>query len=302
MKILLLGGNGQVGHALRSSLAPIGTLVTATRNGQLDDGARCEVADLDQPATLHAVIARVAPDVVVNAAAYTAVDRAEIEPELAFRANAQAPGAIAAACAAHGALLLHYSTDYVFDGSGSRPYREDDATSPLGVYGQSKLAGEQAILASGARHCIVRTAWVYDAHGRNFLRTMLRLAAERDELRVVADQAGTPTSATLIATTSAALLAGHAAGRDAQGMYHLTAMGQTTWHGFAGAIIDGAFARGLLVRKPVVTPIDTAQFPTPARRPAYSCLDTGKLRTTLGTSLPTWQSDLDQVLARMRAD
>lgn len=300
MKILLLGGNGQVGHALRGSLAPLGTLVVTTRSGHLDDGTPCEVADFEQPGSLQGLLARIAPDVVVNAAAYTAVDRAETEPELAFRANAEAPAVMAAACAERGTLLLHYSTDYVFDGSGTRPYREDDPTSPLGVYGQSKLAGEQAIVASGARHCIVRTAWVYDAHGKNFLRTMLRLAAERDELRVVADQVGTPTSATLIARTSAALIAGHVNGRDLQGLLHLTAAGQTSWHGFAAAIVDGAFVRGLLERKPHVVPIDTAQFPTPARRPAYSCLDTSRLVAVLGTDMPHWQADLAEVLSRIR--
>ena len=183
MKLLLLGGNGQVGRELRRSLAPLGELVVATRDGKDADVA----ADFDAPASLAAVIAQVAPDVVVNAAAYTAVDKAEGDIEAAFRANAEAPAAIADACAASGALLVHYSTDYVFDGGASQPYREDDATAPLGVYGASKLAGEDAIRASGARHVILRTAWVYASHGRNFLLTMLRLANERDELRVVAD-------------------------------------------------------------------------------------------------------------------
>jgi dTDP-4-dehydrorhamnose reductase len=293
MKILLFGANGQVGHALRRSLAPLGEVVATTRSGIFEDGGACEVADFDRPDSLPGLIDRVAPDLVVNAAAHTAVDRAEDEPDAAFRANAQAPGIIADACAARGALLVHYSTDYVFDGSGTRPYREDDPTAPLGIYGASKLAGEDAIRASGARHMIFRTAWVYAAHGRNFLRTMLRLAAERDELRVVADQVGTPTSAALIATTTAAVLA---AGPRDSGLWNLTADGQASWHGFAEAIITRAHARGLLAKRPLVLPIATADYPTRARRPAYSCLDTGRLSRDFGVRLPEWQDDLERVL------
>src|SRR3546814_487168 len=225
------------------SLALLGEVVAATRNGLLASGSSCEVADFDRPEELQPLIARTAPDVVVNAAAHTAVDRAESEPDTAFRANAQAPGQLAAACAIRDALLVHYSTDYVFDGSATRPYREDDPTAPLGVYGTSKLAGEDAIRDSGARHMIFRTAWVYAAHGRNFLLTMLRLGAERDELRVVADQVGSPTSAAHIADTTAAVLA-QGAGRS--GLWHLTCAGQTSWHGFAEAIMAGAGERGLL--------------------------------------------------------
>src|SRR5690606_32831953 len=199
VRLLLLGANGQVGHALRRELAPLGEVVCTTRSGSLPDGGSCERADFDQPATLPALVERIAPDVVVNAAAYTAVDRAEEEAEAAFRANAEAPGALAGACARGGALLVHYSTDYVFAGNGTRPWREDDPTAPLGVYGASKLAGEEAVRGSGARHMVFRTAWVYGTHGHNFMRTMLRLGAERDELRVVADQVGTPTPAGLIA-------------------------------------------------------------------------------------------------------
>src|SRR5690606_31266279 len=206
LRILLLGANGQVGTELRRSLVPLGELAVATRDGRLADGATCEVADFDDPDGLARLVTKVAPDVVVNAAAHTAVDRAESEPDAAFRANAHAPAAIAGACVARDALLVHYSTDYVFDGSASRPYREDDPTSPLGVYGASKLAGENAIVESGVRHMIFRTAWVYAAHGRNFLLTMLRLASERDELRVVADQVGSPTSAAHIADSTAAIL------------------------------------------------------------------------------------------------
>ena len=294
MRILLLGANGQVGHALRRSLAPLGEVVATTRSGSLDDGSRCERADFDTPEMLPALVARIAPDVVVNAAAHTAVDRAEEEPEAAFRVNAEAPHALARACAARDALLVHYSTDYVFDGTGTRPYREDDPTAPLGVYGASKLAGEQAIAASGARHVILRTSWVHGLHGRNFLLTMLRLAAERDELRVVADQVGTPTSARLIADVTARILAQSPA---SSGMWHLTATGQASWHGFAEAIVREAHAQGMLARTPRVVPIRTSDFPTPARRPAYSCLDTTRLVADFGVRLPTWQEELSAVLA-----
>jgi dTDP-4-dehydrorhamnose reductase len=259
----------------------------------LEDGTACERADFDAPDALPALVARIAPDVVVNAAAHTAVDRAENEAEVAFRANARAPQALAAACAEHDALLLHYSTDYVFDGRGTRPYREDDATAPLGVYGASKRAGEQAVRDSGARHLIFRTAWVYAAHGSNFLRTMLRLAGERDELRVVADQVGAPTPAALIADVTARVLA-QAPSRS--GTWHLTATGATSWHGFAEAIVAGAHARGLLARMPRVLPIATADYPTPAARPAYSVLDCSALQRDFGVELPDWRTGLATVL------
>src|SRR5690606_31167562 len=260
LRILLLGANGQVGTELQRSLASMGELVAGTRNGTLADGTPCEVADFDRPEELRRLVADVGPDVVVNAAAYTAVDRAETEPEAAFRANAHAPAAIAEACAMRDALLVHYSTDYVFDGSATRPCREDDGTAPLGVYGTSKLAGEDAIGGSGARHMIFRTAWVYAAHGRNFLLTMLRLGSERDELRVVADQVGSPTSAAHIADTTAAILA---QGSDRSGLWHLTCTGQTSWHGFAEAIMAGAVERGLIGKAPRVLPISTRDYPTP---------------------------------------
>jgi len=298
MRILLLGANGQVGHELRRRLPALGEVVMATRTGSLADGVACEVADFDRPASLPDLIASIAPDVVVNAAAYTAVDRAENETDAAFRANAEAPARIAEACAARGARLIHYSTDYVFDGTGARPYREDDATAPLGVYGASKLAGEDAIRASGARYWIFRTAWVYAAHGKNFLRTMLRLAAERDELRVVADQRGTPTPAGLIADITAAALS---SANSASGTWHLTAAGETHWHGFAEAIVAGAYLRGLLARAPRVVPISTAEYPTPARRPAYSVLDNARLRAEFGLDPADWRIGLDGVLDEVRA-
>jgi dTDP-4-dehydrorhamnose reductase len=294
IRILLLGGNGQVGTELRRSLAGLGELVVATRDGAV----AAETADFGDPESLGALVDRVRPGIVVNAAAHTAVDRAEGERELAFRINAEAPAAIAAACARHDATFVHYSTDYVFPGDGTRPYPEDHPTAPLGAYGASKLAGEQAIRASGCRHLVFRTAWVYAAHGHNFLRTMLRVGAERDELRVVADQAGTPTPAALIADTTAQVLR---QAPERSGLWHLTATGQTTWHGFAEAIFAGAVARGLIARAPKVVPIATADYPTPAARPAYSVLDTGALQRDFGIALPSWETGLARVLDQLAA-
>lgn len=294
MKILLLGANGQVGHELRRSLRPLGDTILTTRTGILD-GNECEQADFDLPESLPVLIERVAPDVVVNAAAYTAVDRAENEPDAAFRANAESPARLAGACAGSGALLVHYSTDYVFNGESNRPYREEDATGPLGVYGRSKLAGEQAIRNSGCRHLIFRTAWVYGNYGANFMRTMLRLGAERDELRVVADQRGTPTPAQLIADVTATVLQG---GPRYSGLWHLTAADETSWHGFAVEIFRQATAGGLIERSPRVTPIATSEYPTPAGRPRYSCLDTARLKEDFRIDLPDWKKALAQVLAR----
>jgi len=295
MKILLLGGNGQVGHELRRSLAPLGDVVVTTRDGRLTDGGSCESLDLAESDAVDALVERIAPDVMVNATAHTAVDRAEDEPELAFAINAEAPGRIARACAASGASVVHYSTDYVFDGSADRPYLPSDATAPLGVYGRSKLAGEQAIAASGARHLILRTAWVYGLHGRNFLRTMLRLGAERDELRVVADQVGSPTPAWLIADVTAAILR-H--GIVESGVRHLVAAGQTSWHGFAEAIFAEAQAHGVIERAPRVLPIATAEFPTRASRPAWSVLDPVRLAAEHGIAIPHWRDALATTFER----
>jgi len=294
VSILLLGANGQLGRELQRALAPLGTIVATTRSGALPDGSACEVADFDQPASLTALLDRVRPALVVNAAAYTAVDRAEDDREAAFRANAEAPGVLAHWCAQAGVPLVHYSTDYVFDGQGTRPYREDDATAPLGVYGASKLAGEQAIRAAGGRHLIFRTAWVYASHSANFLRTMLRVGAERDVLRVVADQIGTPTPAALIADVTAQALQHDGA---LSGTWHLTAKGETSWHGFAEAIFADAVATGVLPRAPIVEAISTAEYPTPAKRPAYSHLDVAKLEQDFGVSLPSWQEGLKRVIA-----
>jgi dTDP-4-dehydrorhamnose reductase len=294
MKILLLGGNGQVGYELQSSLAPLGELTVTTRTGELPDGGACEVLDLYAPDTFASLIDRVAPDVVVNATAHTAVDRAEDEPELAFLANAEAPAELARLCAGRGATLLHYSTDYVFDGSAKTPYREDHPTAPLGVYGTSKLEGEKRIQASGAKHLILRTAWVYATRGSNFLRTMLRLGAEREELRVVADQHGCPTPAWLIADVTARILQQEV---KRSGVRHLVASGETTWHGFADEIFRQAHARGLISRLPRVLPINTSDYPTRARRPAYSVLDAQRLRGEYQISLPDWRSALATTLS-----
>lgn len=294
MTILLLGANGQLGQELQRALAPLGAIVATTRSGVLPDGSACEVADFDQPGSLTALLDRLRPSVVVNAAAYTAVDRAEEDRDAAFRANAEAPGVLARWCAQAGVPLVHYSTDYVFDGQGTRPYREDDATAPLGVYGASKLAGEDAIRAAGGRHLIFRTAWVYAPHSANFLRTMLRVGADRDVLRVVADQVGTPTPAALIADVTAQALQHDGA---LSGTWHLTATGETSWHGFAEAIFTEAVAAGVLPRAPTVEAITTAEYPTPARRPVYSHLDVAKLEKDFGVTLPRWQDGLKQVIA-----
>lgn len=294
MSILLLGANGQLGRELQRALAPLGTIVATTRSGVLSDGSACEVADFDHPGSLTALLDRVRPTLVVNAAAYTAVDRAEDDREAAFRANAEAPGVLARWCAQAGVPLVHYSTDYVFDGQGTRPYREDDATAPLGVYGASKLAGEDAIRAGGGRHLIFRTAWVYASHSANFLRTMLRVGADRDVLRVVADQVGTPTPAALIADVTVQALQHDGA---LSGTWHLTATGETSWHGFAEAIFAEAVAAGVLPRAPNVEAITTAEYPTPAQRPAYSHLDVTKLERDFGVVLPSWQDGLKQVIA-----
>jgi len=298
MTVLVFGGNGQLGQELLRALVPLGPVLAATRSGVLADGSRCETADFDRPAALPALLDRLRPSWVVNAAAYTAVDRAEQEPDAARRANTEAPGEIARWCARHGVPLVHYSTDYVFDGQSRVPYREDAPTAPLGVYGTTKRDGEDAIRAAGGRHLIFRTAWVYAAHGANFLRTMLRVGAERDVLQVVDDQVGTPTPAALIANVTAEALRHPGA---LSGTWHLTATGETSWHGFAEAIFAAAVARGVLQRAPRVEAITTADYPTPARRPAYSHLDVSRLQADFGIRLPSWQEGLEQVMAKLPA-
>ncbi len=306
MKILLLGANGQVGHALREPLAMLGALACATRSGSLEDGTSCLAADLEDPASLARALDSADAQLIVNAAAYTAVDRAEDEPALADRINHRAVGEIGAWAARNGALVVHYSTDYVFDGTDSRARHESDATAPLGVYGSSKLAGEVALRASGARHLILRTAWVYAARGQNFLRTMLRLAAERDELRVVDDQVGSPTPAKWIAHATAGILARWLAMKESEreqivGTYHLTALLRCSWFDFAQAIMAAASAAGLLDKVPRVLPIASADYPTRARRPAFSVLDNAKLALVFGLQLRPWQEGLREVIGELAA-
>ncbi|WP_374676284.1 dTDP-4-dehydrorhamnose reductase [Ideonella sp.] len=292
MKILLIGRDGQLGWELQRALAPLGELVAAGRRG---DGP---VADLARPDSLAALVRQVQPELIVNAAAHTAVDRAETEPAVAQALNADAPGVLAREAAALGATLVHYSTDYVFDGSGQEARDEDAPTGPLSVYGRTKLAGEQQVQASGCRHLILRTSWVYAARGGNFARTMLRLAAERDGLRVIDDQVGAPTGAELIADVTA-----HAVRRLQRepalaGLYHLAAAGQTSWHGYACHVIEWARARGHPVRvaADAVRPIPTRDYPTPAARPLNSRLDTRRLRDAFGLHLPPWQQGVDRML------
>lgn len=286
--ILLLGANGQVGWELCRTLAPLGPVVSLER-------ADADLADAD---ALSRVVRKIAPSLIVNAAAYTAVDRAEEEEDLAHAINAAAPGILAAEAKRLGAALVHYSTDYVFDGGSVTPYRENDKPAPLGVYGRTKLAGEEAIAASGCAHLILRTSWVYSLRGRNFLLTVQRLAGELEELRIVADQHGAPTWARGIAEATALILAAcgsaSCAGALAErgGLYHLTAAGETTWHGFAEAVVEWMRESGQPVKCRGITPIGTEDYPTPARRPARSSLDCGKLRGAFGIALPDWRAQL----------
>ncbi len=299
MQILVLGGNGQVGFELVRALAPLAPLQVSTRSGQLPGGAECHALDMADAEAAAALVERIAPDVVVNAAAFTAVDRAEDEAESAFRINADAVAAIAGACAQRGALCVHYSTDYVFGGESARPWREDDDTAPLGVYGASKRAGELAILESGCAHLILRTAWVYAARGQNFLRTMLRLGAERAQLSVVSDQRGAPTPARWIAAATAALLARVDLTSPPRELLHLSAGGECSWHDFATAIFEDAVSAGLLAHGPELRAIDTADYPTRARRPAYSRLDNSRLAERFGLALPDWRLGLQQVIGEL---
>lgn len=294
MKILLLGKNGQVGWELQRALAPLGELCALDRHGA--DGL---CGDLAEPDRLAETVRTLSPDVIVNAAAYTAVDKAESDIGLARRINAETVGVLAAEAAGLGAWLVHYSTDYVFDGSGTTPWREDDAVGPLSVYGQTKLEGEDAIRAAGCRHLIFRTSWVYAARGGNFAKTMLRLAADRERLTVIADQHGAPTGAELIADVSAhALRAALAAGpaSSLSGTYHLAAAGETTWHGYAGFVIDTARRLGSTLKVADVAPIPTTDYPTPARRPLNSRLDTSRLKNSFGLVLPDWRGGVERML------
>ncbi|KFN51032.1 dTDP-4-dehydrorhamnose reductase [Arenimonas composti] len=298
MRILLLGADGQVGSALRRSLAPFAQVLSSTIDGRLPDGGQALPADFMQPGALPELVAATAPALVINAAAWTAVDAAETAPEAAFRVNAGAVAELAGACAAKDLPLLHFSTDYVFAGDAVRPWREDDVAAPGNVYGASKLAGEQAVRAAGGPHGIFRLSWVYAPEGKNFLETMLRLARERDELRVVADQTGAPTPAAWIADAVARVIRSD---RELRGTWHLAAAGATTWHGFAEAIVADALAAGLLARAPRVTAIASADWPTPARRPANSRLDGSRLAADFGLRLPDWRQGVRETIAALRA-
>ncbi|MCU0757021.1 MAG: dTDP-4-dehydrorhamnose reductase [Xanthomonadales bacterium] len=289
-RCLVIAPHGQVGFEAVRALSPHWDIVTAAR--QRAD----HVADLDQPATLAGLVERIAPAVVVNAAAWTAVDRAEAEPEAAWRANAEAPGALARGCAAVGALLVHYSTDYVFDGSGEAPRDEDAATAPRSSYGKSKWAGEQAVRDSGCAHLILRTQWVYAARGQNFLRTMLKLAG-RESLAIVDDQYGAPTPARWLGAALAPLLErARASAAPPRATYHLVAGGETHWLSFAEAIFDGALRRGLIERRPLLQPVSTEAYGAPAPRPKNGRLSGARLAAAYGIGLPDWRGGLAQVL------
>jgi len=294
MKILLTGKNGQLGFELQRALAPLGEVHAV---GTQD----CNLADAD---ALRSLVRRVKPDVIVNPAAYTAVDKAESDEAAARAVNAVAPAILGEEGARLGALVLHYSTDYVFDGTKQGAYTEDDQPAPQGVYGRTKLEGEHGLAAANPRHLILRTSWVVGAHGGNFAKTMLRLAAERDKLTVVADQFGAPTPAALLADLSAHLVRAHARSRGADfpyGTYHVAAGGETSWHGYAQFVIGEALTAGKALKATVdaIAPLTTAQYPTPAKRPLNSRLDTTRFRTTFDLRLPSWQDGVRHVLRQI---
>jgi len=292
---LLLGKNGQVGWELQRSLAPLGKLVALDRHSTASDGGFGDLSQLD---SLRETVLSLRPDVIVNAAAHTAVDKAESEPDLARTINALAPDVLAQAAQAVGALLVHYSTDYVFDGNGNTPWTEVSTTAPLNTYGQTKLEGEQLIAAACERHLIFRTSWVYAARGGNFAKTMLRLAKERERLTVIDDQFGAPTGAELIADVTAHAIRQVMKHPNDGGTYHLAAAGETTWNGYARFVLETA--RELQPELPLmareVAPVPTSAFPTPARRPLNSRLDTERLRQTFGLTLPHWQQGVRRML------
>lgn len=292
MKILLFGKNGQVGWELQRSLAPLGEVVA------LDSRSTELCGDLTQLDRLAETVAAVRPDFIVNAAAHTAVDKAESEPELARTINALAPSVLAEAAQRIGAGIVHYSTDYVFDGSGEARWKETDQAQPLNVYGQTKLEGEQLIAVACPRHLIFRTSWVYAARGGNFAKTMLRLAGEREHLTVINDQFGAPTGAELLADVTAHAICALVLHPEHAGLYHLTASGETTWYGYANYVLDIARAAGVAMKTPVdgVAAVPTTAFPTPAQRPRNSRLDTCKLQETFGLALPDWRTGVNRMV------
>lgn len=295
MKILLFGKNGQVGWELQRSLAPLGELIA------LDAHSQDLCGDFTNLEGMRRTLEAVRPDVIVNAAAHTAVDKAESEPELARIINAQAPAVLAAYANHSNAWLVHYSTDYVFDGSGSKPWLETDATWPLSTYGMTKLEGENAIISSGCRHLIFRTSWVYGARGNNFAKTMLRLAAERDQLSVIDDQMGAPTGADMIADITAHAIREGLKNSELDGIYHLVASGETSWHGYASFVINFARRAGMDIKVPAdaILAVATSAFPTAATRPLNSRLDTSKLRNTFNLQLPHWQIGVSRMLTEI---
>lgn len=292
MKILLFGKGGQVGWELQRSLAPLGELFA------LDVDSRQQCGDFTRLDDVAKTVRAIAPDVIVNAAAYTAVDKAESEPELVRTINALAPGILAREVHKLGSWLIHYSTDYVFDGNGSKPWVETDLTGPLSIYGSTKLAGEEAIRASGCRHLIFRTCWVYATRGGNFAKTMLRLAQERDRLTVVDDQIGAPTGADLLADVTAHAICQALRRPDLSGLYHLVAGGETSWHGYACFVLNLARQAGveLKVAAENVIPVPTDSFPLPARRPLNSRLDAKKIQATFDVHLPVWQTGVERMM------
>lgn len=292
MNILLFGKNGQVGWELQRSLAPLGELTALDRHSQTHCG------DLTNLAGISKTVQDLQPDVIVNAAAYTAVDKAETETESALLINTEAPAVLAQAAKACGAWLVHYSTDYVFDGSGDQPWSEDDTVNPLSVYGKTKLDGEAAIQNSACLHLIFRTSWVYAARGNNFAKTMLRLAQEREQLSVINDQIGAPTGAELLADVTAHAIQRAIKQPDLSGLYHLVADGDTSWFDYAAYVLDFARQSGMQLKLPqnALQAIPTTQYPTPAKRPLNSRLNTDKLKATFGLQLPFWQKGVERML------
>lgn len=295
MKILLFGKNGQVGWELQRSLAPLGDVIA------LSADSRGMCGDFTNLAGIAQTVRAVAPDIIVNAAAHTAVDKAESEPELARTINALAPGVLAQEAQHCGAWLIHYSTDYVFDGSGDQPWRESDPVGPLSVYGKTKLEGEETIRAAGCQHLIFRTSWVYAARGCNFAKTMLRLAQERDRLTVIDDQIGAPTGADLLADVTGHAIRIALRHPNVSGLYHLVASGETTWHGYASFVIEFARHAGIDIKvaPKAIEPVPTTAFPLPAPRPKNSRLGTDKLQKTFGLNLPHWQSGITRMLTEI---
>jgi len=296
LRILLFGKSGQVGWELQRSLAPLGEIVALDRSHRSSLTGNLEELD-----GLARTVRDARPDVIVNAAAYTAVDKAESEPDLARTVNATAPGLLAREAAGIDAWLVHYSTDYVFDGSGTEPWREDDATGPLNVYGRTKLEGEERIRESGCRHLILRTSWVYASRGRNFARTMLRLAMERDSLEVIDDQVGAPTGADLLADVTAHMVSAAQLRPALAGTYHCVAAGETSWHDYACHAIEFARSAGEPVRVSCenIRRMSSAEFQSPAKRPANSRLSTRKLRDAFGLALPDWRPGVNRMLTEI---